>query len=84
MKHITEKYGQPCNLLSLNYEDYLALQNFLKPLGVRLRTTIVDGGYNGTCEIQGENPYKIWAGHPHAKKLGDEAMSDFCISCYKR
>lgn len=81
MKHITEEYGMKTNLLTLTHEELKQLEPFLKVLGVRCRTTISD---RDECTIQAENPYKTWAGHPKARDIGDEAMTDFSIACYKR
>lgn len=69
------------SLLTLTHEELMQLEPFLESLGVRCRITISDGE---TCIIQAENPYRVWAGHPDAKKIGDEAMTPFSISCYKR
>lgn len=83
MTHITEEYGQKCNLLSVSSEDLDHLEGFLKELGVRVRVTRMFGDI---CFIQGENPYKIYAGQHDgkAKAYGDEAMSDSAIYVYKR
>ena len=37
MKHITEQYGQPANLLELSSEDFDKLRPFLFQLGVLSR-----------------------------------------------
>lgn len=81
MKHITEAYGMPANDLTLTHEELKQLEPFLKALGVRCRITISD---RNECTIQAENPYKTWAGHPQAREIADEEMSDFRIRCYKR
>ena len=86
MKYEVRKCQGTCgeinlNLLTLTCEELTQLEPFLESLGVRCRITISD---SETCTIQAENPYKVWAGHPDSKKIGDEAMTPFNISCYKR
>ena len=94
MVRITEQYGQETNLLRLTGEELEQLEPFLRALGVRMRSCVVwweDGvRYH---EVQAENPYKVWAylaGNgrsipaDYVRKQGDDEMTDFRISTYKR
>lgn len=88
MMHITEEYGQPCNLLVLSEEEYRVLDAFLRLEGVRIRQC---KSYRGTVTIQGENPFQQWLTHcarteyPAMKGLerAREEMSDREIERYK-
>lgn len=57
MEHITEKYGQPANLLELSSEDFDKLRPFLFQLGVLSRVTME---YAGRVTIQADNPYRAY------------------------
>ena len=57
MQHITEKYGQPANLLELSAEDFEKLRPFLFQLGVLSRVTME---YAGRVTIQAVNPYRSY------------------------
>ena len=83
LKHITTRYGQPCNHLELTSEELEELEPFLKELGVRCRTmvyTTKDGVENHV--IQAENPYKFYIGKPE-RKHADECMTERGIRLYK-
>ena len=58
MKHITEEYGGPTNLLEMRREDFDPLRDFLRQEGVDIRMTMF---YGETCTIQaqihGKNGY---------------------------
>lgn len=84
MKHITEEYGSPCNLLEISNKDLAQLEPFLKQLGVRVRSTMgwsKDGEYMSL--IQAENVYYTW-NTPKEREQAKTHMTDFAISCYKR
>lgn len=57
MKHITERYEEPCNHIELTDEEFKQLWPFLKELGVELRLIIWHGDTK-TGEYQARNPYK--------------------------
>lgn len=94
MERISKQYGQEVNYLRLTREEKEQLEPFLRELGVRMRwmsAWVEDGVY--MYEVQAENPYKIWAylagdGHSipadYVRKQGDEEMTDWRISIYKR
>ena len=94
MERITEQYKQPVNHLRLTGEELEQLEPFLRELGVRMRSMVVywENGVR-IHEVQAENPYKNWAylaGNgrsipaDYVRKQGDDEMSDFRISNYKR
>ena len=58
MKHITEEYGQPCEVIESSCEEFYILKEFLKRHGVEARQIISDGK---TCKWQIRNGYKEWA-----------------------
>lgn len=89
MKHITEEYGQPCNLLELSEEEYRELDAFLRLEGIIIRRC---RSYCGTTTIQAENPYKSMLAHSagtghsvkKAYRAAEEEMSDQQVARYKR
>lgn len=58
MKHITEEYGQPCELIESTCEEFFVLKEFLKRHGVEARLCIMSGDM---CKWQIRNGYKEWA-----------------------
>ena len=58
MKHITEEYGQPCELIESTCEEFRLLKEFLKRFGIEARRCVSDGK---TCKWQIRNGYKEWA-----------------------
>lgn len=88
MRHITEEYGQPCNLLELTEEEYRVLDAFLMNLGIRSRRTSSDFG-KGTTVIQAENPYRerllLYFNRSAAEALesAEQDMSEKQIAWYK-
>ena len=61
MKHITEKYRQPCNIMESTYEEYSMMSEFLKPYGIETRTISYwreDG--IAMCTWQVRNTYKVF------------------------
>ena len=88
MKHITEEYGQPCNLLVLSREEYHMLDAFLRLEGVRIRRC---KEFGSEVTIQAENPFMRWLAHSAnldypVKKAYEQAkddMSDRAVACYK-
>ena len=89
MKHITEEYGQLCNLLELSEEEYRVLDAFLRLEGVRIRRC---RSYRGTATIQAENPYKSMLAHcagtgysaEKAYRSAEEEMNDRQVARYQR
>ena len=57
MKHITEEYGQPCDLIESTCEEFYIMKEFLKRFGVEARQCI---SYGNTCRWQIRNNYKEW------------------------
>lgn len=80
MKYVNEKYGMPVNLLSVSHEEAIQLEQFLRQLGIRCRTTYSD---SINCIIEAENPYKIWADDV-TKIKADKEMTEDSINNYKR
>lgn len=58
MKHITEEYGQPCELIESTYEEFVILSEFLKRHGVEVRHCRSD---RNTVVWQIRNGYKEMA-----------------------
>ena len=57
MKHITEEYGHPCDLIESTCEEFFAMKEFLKRYGVEARMI---SSYGDTCKWQIRNNYKEW------------------------
>lgn len=57
MKHITEQYGCPDNLLQMRTEDFYQLRDFLREAGADIRMVTE---YAGTCTVQIRNDGKEW------------------------
>ena len=55
MEHITEQYGQECNILKLTSSEFWTLKEFMGPMGVELRAISYDGATD-IYTIQGRNP----------------------------
>lgn len=83
MKHISEQYGNPANLLQVSDEEFEAVAEFLKRLGVRCRVTSWNVGGSGELIIQAENPYKTWISDKE-RYFADLAMTNEAIAAYQR
>lgn len=83
MKHISEQYGNPANLLQCSGEEFEAVSAFLKGLGVRCRVTSWNVGGSGELIIQAENPYKTWISDED-RYFADRAMTNEAIAAYQR
>lgn len=83
MKHISEQYGNPANLLQCSGEEFEAVSAFLKGLGVRCRVTSWNVGGSGELIIQAENPYKGWI-RGEDRYFADRAMTEEAIAAYQR
>lgn len=57
MKHITEEYGQPCDLIESTCEEFFAMKEFLERYGVEARMI---SSYGDTCKWQIRNNYREW------------------------
>lgn len=57
MKHITEEYGQPCDIIESTVEEFYIFKNFLKLHGIEARMIMSCGD---TCTWQIRNGYKDW------------------------
>ena len=73
MKHITERYKEPCNHIELTDDEFKQLWPFLKKLGVEIRPIIWHGK---TGEYQARNPYK------NELLYIDSAAREFCPDNY--
>ena len=83
MKHISEQYGNPANLLQCSGEEFDAISAFLKGLGVRCRMVSWNLGGNGEYIIQAENPYKFWI-RGEDRFFAALAMTEESISAYRQ
>lgn len=83
MKHISEQYGNPANLLQCSEEEFEAISAFLNGLGVRCRVTSWNVGGSGELIIQAENPYKFWI-RGEARYFADLAMTEEEIAAYRQ
>ena len=83
MKHISEQYGNPANLLQCSEEEFEAISAFLNGLGVRCRVTSWNVGGSGELIIQAENPYKFWI-RGEDRYFADLAMTEEAIAAYRQ
>ena len=83
MKHISEQYGNPANLLQCSEEEFETISAFLKGLGVRCRVTSWNVGGSGELIIQAENPYKAWISNED-RYFADRDMTNEAIAAYQR
>lgn len=62
MKHITERYGSPCDLIESTYEEFCIMREFLKEYGVEVRKC---SSLGNVYVWQIRNVYKDNAGFKH-------------------
>lgn len=68
--------------LDMKYEDFKALESFLRTVGVRIRITTTDCE---TCTIQADNPYRTGAEwfSEQALDMGNDLMTDKEVKRYQ-
>ena len=84
MKHVTERYGEPANDLTLTRDEYFnVIDPFLLALGIRSRVCLM-WSENGQemVMIQAENLYQGFI-KGHEKSFVDGLMTPDAIARYK-
>lgn len=72
MKHITEEYRQPCNIIESTVDEFYIMKNFLKIYGVEARMIMSCGN---TCTWQIRNGYKDWVHLNRSEKVCESIIN---------
>lgn len=84
MKHITERRGTLSNVLECTPEEFIALGNFLRAIGVEIRPIIYS---NESVELQARNPHRDWcitASHLTGSEIKKRADEDIASGRWRR